>query len=278
MSIPCGRSVRRLIGPFAAQPQPKKARPLWLWGVLVGTLSACMAGSAPAPEARSAQASLPVAAAMGAQDECSPRSFLPVYPEDRPDPFATWVSVLSVLMDRLTAVQSAMQTIRDASDLAAVRCGSQATLDLLLGSRGRNRSPSVLFPGVLPADTPALLDPGLALTAHETSADPRVRQAMAGVLLGDVGGWLQGPSQRWDEIDRAVASWTPGNDTVSSLDGVGMRLIGWARLALQAPTMGAASQIGSLGLRDAAAGLEATRDALIAICEEVADALCEYGI
>jgi hypothetical protein len=138
----------------------------------------------------------------------------------------------------------------------------------------------VLFPGVLPADAPTLIDGGLALTAYDMSAmsaDERVREAISGVILGDTDSWRQ-PAQRWDEIDRAVAAWSPGSDAISSLDGAAMRLIGWARVALQAPTVGAANQIGSLSLRDVASGLQATRDALLATCEEVTDALCDYGV
>ena len=286
MPISRGPTVRTSIRAITARPAREKTRSLWLSAILVGTLCACAAGSAPAPDARSgqawlaaarsAQASVSAAPLAAAQDGCSARSFLPVYPDERPDPFTTRVALLSVLFDRLTAAQSAFQMVRDAADPGTVRCGAQATLDLLLGSRGRNRSPSVLVGGALPGDTPSLVDPGLALAAHDSTLDSRIREAISAVLLGDVESWGQ-PSRRWDEIDAAVAGWTPGND-LSSLDGGLMRLIGWARLALRAPTISVANQIGAMSLRDVASALQATTEALIATCEDAEEPLCEYGL
>lgn len=247
-------------------------RRLSLSVALISALAGCGIGPGPTVSSLAAEP-LPQAAPEGcgaAVDLLPP----PDESEDRFQPVTMKMFVFYALLDRMVAAEQAMQAVRDATDLSIARCGAWATRDLLTGPRGRHGGPDTLFPGVLPGDGPILVDPGLALTARGMSSDERVWDALDRGVLGDAERW-QEPSERWDEIDQAVTAWTTGNDSVSALDGQGMRVIAWARLAFQATSVDLARGHGSRGALQASRGLEAVREALAAACEETPDPFCE---
>lgn len=247
------------------------ARWLLAQGALIAFFSACIAGAPPAVS------SLPLRpVAQADPGACEVASVLAPVSDEVPEPLDVYVTVLSKLVERLEGAERAMQMVSDASEIETALCGARLTLEVLAGPRGRHANGTVLFPGVLPGDTPVLVDPGLALTAHDTASDERIREAMAQGILGDIGRWRQ-PSQRWDEIDRAVAGWTPGDNPLLTLDGRVMRLIALARLTPNAPSVEVANQLGRRGAQDASASLQAAREALAVLCESREDPRCEYG-
>jgi hypothetical protein len=173
--------------------------------------------------------------------------------------------LLTTLIERLERVEAGLQYMAGAPDAGAARREARVVLDQLVGPGGRHTSPTAAGPGVLPAAQPALTDPGIALTIFGTSQDTRVSNALSGVILGDVERWQQ-PTDRWTEIDAAVAAWTPTNNSMQSLDGRVMRMIGWSLLALQTQDTGCAHEFGANGVIDAAVALQAAREALLIGC------------
>jgi hypothetical protein len=154
-----------------------------------------------------------------------------------------------------------MQAIRDATDLEDAKSAARWVLDLLVGPDGRHAAEFTQAPGVLPADGPEVVDPGLALAVYDTTSAPEVREIIDGLLLGDVDRWRR-PSERWSEIDAAVAAWSPSNNPMPGLDGHLMRVVGWAALSLKASSLEQARALGTHGVVHTALSLQAAREAL----------------
>lgn len=227
-------------------------------------VAACAAPPSPGPPQR------------GAAGPCPPKP-APELPPDagRQDPIPretlsqTGVSMapnmLIMAVERLERVEAGMQAMRSAPDTGTARREARGILDQLVGPGGRHTSPTALQPGLLPAAQATLTDPGIVLTAYGTSQDPRLSQALADTILGNVDRW-QEPAKRWTEIDEAVAAWTPTTNTMQRLDGGAMRLVGWSLLALQTQDTTCAHEFGANGLVDAVVALRTAREALFIAC------------
>lgn len=170
---------------------------------------------------------------------------------------------LAVLVQRLERADQALAAVREAADLEEAHAAARWALDLLVGPGGRHAGPFTLSPGVLPADGEAVSDPGLALAAYDAASDPAVREAIERVLLGDVDRWRQ-PARRWDEMDAAIAAWTPRDNSVASLDGHLPRVVCWTALILDAPSLARAQEYASHGALHLDLSLQAARQALAA--------------
>ncbi len=195
------------------------------------------------------------------------------HPEDRsrPDGTSIPITLATTMIDRFQAANLAMGVLRDARSTEVVRCASQVTLDVLVGPSGRHSGGTAYSPGMLPSDRPTLFDPGIALAAYDFTTNERVKSLITGAVLGDADRWRSQPSSRWDEIDAAVQRGASG---ISALDGRFMRLIARAVLAQQTSNVSDANQIGESGVIDSAAGLDAARAILQALCGDEDDPRC----
>ena len=85
--------------------------------------------------------------------------------------------------------------------------------------------------------------------------------------------WLT-PAQRYDEIDAAVASWSPSSNSVGSLGGVIPRLAAWGMLAAQVSSLDMARSVAQASNADVAGGLQEVRALLQLACVESEDLAC----
>ncbi len=211
--------------------------------------------------------------AQSPEQTCSALSA--TFPEDRRRPASgidMSIFLVAALRDRMHAADLAMRALRETSSVEVAHCVAQAALDDLVGRGGRYASSTTFSPGALPADRPNLVDPGLALSAYDTTTDDGVKRALSDGILGDPDAWRQSPSQGWDEIDAAVAG---GRASVSALNGRLARIVGWALLAQRATDVATANQIGASAATDSAAALQSVQGAYDSLCSQTEDAFCD---
>jgi hypothetical protein len=87
-----------------------------------------------------------------------------------------------------------------------------------------------------------------------------LREAIDQTVVGSVAGWRT-PTNQYDAIDRAVATYGPENDTISSLPGESTRALAWALLTLKTDDVNAAHDIARRGADAAREALDAVRSA-----------------
>ena len=142
-------------------------------------------------------------------------------------------AMLVLLVDRLDGADQTMHELKRVQSVEDGHAMATTVLDLLTGPTGRHAGATTLAPGVFPGDVAASNeDPGLALAIYDAVEQEDVRRQISDVILGDVGSW-RSPAARWDEIDAVVAAWRPDENTLPSLDGHLMRVVGWSLLTLR---------------------------------------------
>jgi len=130
------------------------------------------------------------------------------------------------LLQRLEEIEAAVARWRSADDLVAARAGAEAARNLVLGPAGPAYGDADGDGVIGGAATTGLL-PGLdgSTGLAQPSAGPCVERDVLG------GDWSD-PVARWDTLARAIAAWSPTNNTFPSLPSHPQRLVGWATLAL----------------------------------------------
>jgi hypothetical protein len=122
-----------------------------------------------------------------------------------------------LLLDRLAGAVSALRSIQVIKPGDRQRY-ARIALDSLVGRSGRHGRPEALPGSVLPADgaTPGE-DRGLALRVYDAApTGSPVRTAVETTILGDFAAW-QAPRDRYDAVDRAVAAYRRGDESLPGL-------------------------------------------------------------
>jgi len=142
--------------------------------------------------------------------------------------------------ETVVKIHDAVALWEDAGNLAEARAAAEAAANLVVGPGGPDYGDrdgdgtingAAEF-GVLPGldGTPAGL--ANAITDNQCIVDD--------VLGGD---WSD-PTARWDEMQAAIDTWGPDNNTMPSLDSHPMRIVGWATFTLETDSLEEAHEYG----------------------------------
>lgn len=158
------------------------------------------------------------------------------------------------LKERLFRAEIPVTVWGRAEDLAEAHASAEATANLMTGSEGweyGDRDGNGVIDdenvgefGVLPGldGTP----PGLADAVDNECVEADV-----------LGGSWDDPAARWAELDAALETWTPENDTITALASQPMRVVGWATLAISTDVVDEARAFGDLAADEIDASIDA---------------------
>jgi hypothetical protein len=166
------------------------------------------------------------------------------------------------LSQRLAIAYGALRDAAGTRRLAEVHRYAAVAVDAIAGPAGRHGRDTAPPSGILPEDaTEIQSEPGLALRAHDAAPEGSpLRPAIDEVVIGSVVDW-RSPSEQYDAIDRAVAEYSPGNDTVSALRGESEQALAWALLTLKADDVSEAHALARRAADAARRSLDAVRAA-----------------
>jgi predicted small lipoprotein YifL len=190
---------------------------------LVGAAAlAALAGCGESGPAPAADQNSPVAALADAADAAPAGASA----ASEPPPTPAGSSDAAMVSARLTAIEGAIAAWRHAPDVASAHRFAEAARNLVVGPGGPGYgdrdgdgvisgfSESGLLPGL--GDETGVLRAGL---------NPCVERDLRG------GDWAH-PRDRWAELERTIAAWTPRNNPFPKLRSHPQRIVGWASLAL----------------------------------------------
>lgn len=166
----------------------------------------------------------------------------------------------ALLSQRLAIAYGALRDAEGARRLPEAHRYARVAIDAIAGPAGRHGRAEAPPDGILAPDTERLDgDAGLALRAHDAAPESSpLRAAIDGTVTGSVAAW-RSPRSRYDAIDRAVAEYRAGHDSVSELPGESERALAWALLVLETENINDAHTIAGHGARAARRSLDAVR-------------------
>lgn len=144
----------------------------------------------------------------------------------------------AMLVERLDAIGEAIAGWRSADDLAGARRAAEAARNLVVGPAGPFYGDGDGDGSIDGTNTVGLL-PGLEGEAGLATPD------LGACIVRDVlGGDWSDAAERWTILERAIAEWSPSNNTFPGLPSHPQRIVGWATLTLQAGDLASATEYG----------------------------------
>ena len=141
---------------------------------------------------------------------------------------------------RIEAIQTQVSTWAGTGDLATAMEAAEGAINLVVGEDGPYFGDATGNGVVTGGAGPGLL-PGLDGEAGLAQSDADDECVLADVL----GGSWEDPADRWDILDVAIEEWTVSNNPFPTLPSHPQRIVGWARLTLQAETIEEAVEFAS---------------------------------
>ncbi len=132
----------------------------------------------------------------------------------------------TALVARIDEIDAAIAAWGSATDIAAAHAAAEAARNLVVGAHGPHYGDAD-GDGQIGGTAQEGLLPGLDGSAG--LADPSIGPCLDRDVLG--GSWSD-PAARWNELDAAIAAWTPTNNTFPALASHPQRIVGWASLTL----------------------------------------------
>jgi hypothetical protein len=129
------------------------------------------------------------------------------------------------LTERLTAIESAVQSWQSAATLAEAQRYAEQARNLVVGPDGPNY-------GDADGD-------GQIAGATETALLPDLAADVSGACIERdiLGGSWDDPDARWATLQTAIDAWAPANNTFPSLPSHPQRIVGWATLTLETSSL-----------------------------------------
>ncbi len=140
------------------------------------------------------------------------------------------------VQERLQAIADAVDRWERADDLATAKTGAEAARNLITG-------PFVRSYGDTDGDGEVAGASGIGLLPGEQGQRGLVTSLASDCVERDVlGGSWDDAAGRWDELRRRIDAWTPTDNTFPALPSHPQRVVGWASLTLDAPTLDLAKE------------------------------------
>lgn len=140
-------------------------------------------------------------------------------------------------LTRIEVVQTQLDTWAGTGDLATAQEAAEGVINLVVGSEGPYYGDAT-GNDVVTGGTGSGLLPGLDGQPGLADTDS-TNQCVVDDVLG--GSW-EDPADRWDTLDTAIDEWSTSNNTYPALPSHPQRVVGWARLTLEADTVEEATE------------------------------------
>lgn len=144
---------------------------------------------------------------------------------------ATTVSLPASVQQRLDELQAAVDGWQRADDLASAKAAAETVRNLVTG-------PDVNGYGDLDGDGRVGGASEIGLLPGEQGQPGIVASPAPACIERDVlGGSWEDPAARWEEVRSRIAAWNETDNTFPALPSHPQRVVGWASLALSAPSL-----------------------------------------